>query len=405
MQPSERALQKISTLCASPGPPISSATRPLASPIVPSSVFAVDSIESLQTVCAGETQGFLYARGGHPNQAELEGSVARLEGAEAGLACASGMGALTSALLAASHPGGRIVADRALYSRTSTLIAGPLRSLGLPPTFADLSDPEVADRTLAEPVAAVVVESVSTPFLTIPELRRLAEFTHAAGGVLIVDNTVATPYHCHPLEHGADVVVHSGSKYLGGHSDTLSGVLVGSRALVAKAREVMVTLGSPASPFDCWLTVRGLKTLALRMACASSNAERVASYFAHRECAVRRVLYPGLCSHPEHDRAVAQLDHGFGAMIALDLPGGAPAASAFVRALRWIPLAPSFGDISTTVAYPAAMQEAAGDTAICEGHEIEGLIRLSVGIEDADDIIADLELALDAAAAVGAGRP
>jgi len=395
----------MSTLCASPAPPVSSVTRPLASPIVPSSVFAVDSIESLQAVCAGEATGFLYARGGHPNQSELESSVARLEGAEAGLACASGMGALTSALLAASHPGGRIVADRALYSRTSTLIAGPLLSLGLPPTFANLSDPEVAERTLAEPVAAVVIESISTPFLTIPDLGRLAEFTHAAGGLLIVDNTVATPYHCHPIEHGADVVVHSGSKYLGGHSDTLSGVLVGTRALVARAREIMVTLGSPAAPFDCWLTVRGLKTLALRMARASSNAEQIASFCGRRKRGVRRLFYPGLCSHPQHDRAVAQLDRGFGALIALDLLSGARAASAFVRALRWIPLAPSFGDISTTVAYPAGLQDGMGDTAICGGYELEGLIRLSVGIEDADDIIADLELALDAAAAVEACRP
>jgi cystathionine beta-lyase/cystathionine gamma-synthase len=373
-------------------------TRPLASSIVPSSVFSVDSIESLQAVCGGKEAGFLYARGAHPNQSELEGLVARLEGALAALACSSGMAALTAALFASIQPGGRIVADAALYSRTHTLIAGPLRSLGASPTFANLGDNEVVGRALVEPVSAVLVESISNPFLTVPDLRQLAALTHSAGGVLIVDNTVATPYHCRPLEHGADIVVHSGSKYLGGHSDTMSGVLVGNTDIVARARDVMVTLGSPAAPFDCWLTSRGLKTLAIRMARAAANAEQVAAFCASRDRGVRRVHYPGLTSHPQHERAFAQLDHGFGAMIALDLSGNEPAASAFVRALRWIPLAPSFGDVGTTIAYPAAMQDGTEGLVSSVG---PGLLRLSVGIEDASDIIADLELGFRAAEAAG----
>jgi cystathionine beta-lyase/cystathionine gamma-synthase len=383
---------------APPSRRIAQATRPLAPPIQPSSVFSVDSIEALRAVCRGEEEGFLYARGAHPNQSELEGLVARLEGAQSALACSSGMGALTAALLASSVPGGRIVADTALYSRTRSLIAGQLRTLGARPVFANLIDSEVARRAIVEPVSAVLVESISNPFLTVPDLQRLAALTHAAGGVLIVDNTVATPYHCRPLEHGADIVVHSGSKYLGGHSDTLSGVLVGNAEIVTLAREVMVTLGSPAAPFDCWLTARGLKTLAIRMQRATANANLVATFCARRDRGIRRVHYPGLLSHPQHDRALAQFDRGFGAMIALDLQGGERSASAFVRALRWIPLAPSFGDVGTSVAYPAAMQDGTQDSAADAG---PGLLRLSIGIEDAADIIADLELGLCAAKAAG----
>jgi cystathionine beta-lyase/cystathionine gamma-synthase len=398
MQPTEMKCDLPAPNQALRGGRTAPSTLPLASPIVPSSVFSVDSIESLRAVCEGKETGFLYARGAHPNQSELEGLVARLEGAQAALACSSGMAALTAALLASIQPGGRIVADAALYSRTQTLIAGPLRSLGARPTFANLGDIEVAGRALVEPVSAVLVESISNPLLTVPDLRQVAALTHSAGGVMIVDNTVATPYHCRPIEHGADLVVHSGSKYLGGHSDTMSGVLVGNAEIVARARDVMVTLGSPAAPFDCWLTSRGLKTLAIRMARASANAELVASFCVSRDRGVRRVHYPGLVSYPQHDRAFAQLDHGFGAMIGLDLCGGEAAASAFVRALRQIPLAPSFGDVGTTVAYPAAMQEGTQDLISSVG---PGLLRLSVGIEDASDIIADLELGFRAAESAG----
>jgi cystathionine gamma-synthase/methionine-gamma-lyase len=304
------------------------------------------------------------------------------------------MAALTAALLATHRSGSRFVADSALYSGTRGLLAGPLRMLGADSTFADLSDPEDARRAIKGSIGAVVVESLSNPYLAVPDLRLVAELTHSAGGVLIVDNTVATPYHCRPLNHGADLVVHSGSKYLGGHSDTLSGVVLGSTELVARARDVMVMLGSPAAPFDCWLTARGIKTLAIRMGRASSNAEQVARFCASQKHEVRRVLYPGLPSHPRHEQARTQLAHGFGAMIALDLCGGARAVSAFVRALRWIPLAPSFGDVGTTIAYPAAMRDGMGDFA----SRAPGLLRLSVGIEDASDIIRDLDLGFRAAA-------
>jgi len=373
-------------------------SRPISAPLVPATVFTFDSIEDLEAIGAGQAGGFIYSRGAHPNQAVLERHVSRLEGAPAGLACASGMGALSAALMATLQAGDRVIASEALYDRTAMLIKGPLAALGIRPLFVDLSDLAVAAQALAEPTAVVIAESISNPLLSVVDIGRLAGLAHLAGACLVVDNTLATPYHCRPLAHGADVVVHSGSKYLGGHSDTMTGVVAGPTDLIARAREVMVTLGSPAGAFDCWLTARGLKTLAVRMARASANAERVAAYLAGYEGAVRRVHYPGL---PPHANGTARrvLERGFGAMVTFEVNGGREAASAFVRALRWIRLAPSFGDVCTTVAYPDGMRE--GQSNVPTGWPA-GLIRLSAGIEDPEDILADLRRGLTAAVAIRA---
>jgi len=263
------------------------------------------------------------------------------------------------------------------------------------------NSPHEAARALGEPAAAVVVESISNPLLSVPDLNGVAALAHAAGALLIVDNTLATPYHCRPLAHGADVAVHSGSKYLGGHSDTLSGVLAGSADFVKAARTTLVTFGATASPFDCWLTVRGIKTLALRMERASANAMQVAEFLAAQR-GVSRVSYPGMASHPQHERAACLLSGGFGAMAAFELKGGEPAASAFVRGLRRIKLAPSLADVSTTISHPARTSHRGYSAAEREAIGITpGLIRLSVGIEHAEDIIADLRDGLAAAARAG----
>ena len=238
---------------------------------------------------------------------------------------------------------------------------------------------------LEQPAAAVFTEAISNPLLTIPDLDQLAILSRSAGARLIVDNTLATPYLCHPLAHGADVVVHSGSKYLGGHSDTLCGVIAADREFIHAARDRMVTFGSPAAPFDSWLTARGLRTLDLRMARACDNAEQVAAFLAGCEVAVAEVIYPGLGSHPQHARARSLFEHSFGAIISFELFGGAASAATFVRGLRQTPLAPSFGDVGTTIACPAAMLEGEDEAAISSG-----LLRLSVGIEQVDEIIEDM---------------
>ena len=389
------------TLCAEIDAQPPSATRPLTMPIVPAAVFEVDSLELLDDIYEGRAEGYIYTRDANPNQAVLERLVARLEGAEAGLACASGMGAITAALLAGLKAGDRIVASDALYGRTAGLIRGPLAALGVQATFADLTTNATAARALSEPAAAVIVETVSNPLLTLPDLPALAGLAHAAGARLIVDNTFATPYHCRPLVHGADVVVHSGTKYFGGHSDVTNGVLVGGADFVRQARQVMTTLGAPASPFDCWLTVRGIKTLALRMERAAANAKIVATYLAGCEDRVVAVHYPGLSSHPQHQRARDLLCNGFGAMVAFELRGGEAAATAFVRGLRRIRLAPSLADVSTTISHPSKTSHRGMSEQARQAAGIRpGLIRLSVGIEHPDDIITDLRTAL-AASGVG----
>jgi cystathionine beta-lyase/cystathionine gamma-synthase len=393
----------IETICAAVDEQPASVTDPLAMPIVPATVFEIESLDMLASVSAGAAEGFLYARGGHPNQTVLERLLARLEGAEAALACASGMGAISAAVMTGLRTGDRIVADEALYGRTAALIAGPLAALGIRPVFADLSDMSAAEQALAEPAAAVIVESISNPLLVIPDISGLATLAHRAGARLIVDNTLATPYHCRPLAHGADLVVHSGSKYLGGHSDAISGVLAGTAQIVRQARDMMITLGSPAAPFDCWLTARGMKTLALRMAAASANAERISDFLSGCEGIIRDVRYPGLPSHPQHERARDQLERGFGAIVTFEVSGGRSAAARFIRGLRHIRLAPSFGDISTTIASPAAVPEKPTDGA-CPKMLPPGQLRLSAGVEHADDIMLDLKRGL-ALAAQQEGKP
>ncbi|MGI8554461.1 MAG: trans-sulfuration enzyme family protein, partial [Dehalococcoidia bacterium] len=378
------------TLCAEIEAQPASVTRPLVMPIVPAAVFQIDSLETLDDLYEGRAEGYIYSRDGNPNQTVLERLVAGLEGAEAGLACASGMGAIATALMTGLKAGDRIVAGDALYGRTTGLINGPFAAFGIRSTFADLTDEAAAAQALSEPAAAVIVETISNPLLTIPDLPSLARLAHAAGARLIVDSTFATPFHCRPILHGADIVVHSGTKYFGGHSDVTNGILAGPAEFVKRARQIMATFGSPASPFDCWLTVRGIKTLALRMERASANAQKVAEYLAGRTDFIAAVHYPGLPTHPQHERAVPLLQHGFGAMVAFELRGGEEAASAFVRALQRIRLAPSLADVSTTISHPSKTSHRGMTEEARQAAGIRpGLIRLSVGIEHVDDIIAD----------------
>jgi len=378
------------TLCAEIDPQPPSVTSPLTMPIVTAAVFQVDTLETIDDLYEGRSEGYIYTRDNNPNQVVLGELVARLEGAETGLAAASGMGAITAAILPGLKHGDRIVAGHDLYGRTMGLLRGPLAGLGVRTDFVDLTDTAAAEQALSAPASVVIVESLSNPLLRVPDLPELAVLAHRAGARLVVDNTFTSPYHCRPLEHGADVVVHSGTKYLGGHSDVTNGVLVGSTEFVRQARAVLVVYGISASPFDCWLTTRGIKTLALRMERAAANAQVVAAYLAARP-QVAATHYPGLAGHAQHDRAARLFTGGYGAMVAFELRGGEPAVSRFVRGLHSIRLAPSLADVSTTISHPAKTSHR-GYTAE-EREQIgigPGLIRLSVGIEHVDDIIADL---------------
>jgi cystathionine gamma-synthase len=385
------------TLCAEFEDEPSSAAQPLAPAIVPSSVFTFDSLEQLDDVTEGRLPGYIYSRDGNPTQAALERVVARLEGAEAGLACASGMSAIAAALLPGLVSGSRIVAASALYGRTATLLTGPLRNLGIESQFVDSEDGAKWEGALSRPAAAVLVETISNPLLRVPDISRIARLAHGAGARLIVDNTFATPFHCRPLDHGADVVVHSATKFLGGHSDVTNGIVAGSTEFVSKARSTMSTFGAPASPFDCWLVMRGIKTLALRMQRASANAAEIAR-FLESSPGVAAVYYPALESHPDRNVASTLLRSGCGPMVSFELAGGEAAASAFVRGLSRIRFAPSLGDVSTTISHPAkTSHRSMGEQARRAAGIAPGLIRLSAGIEHIDDLIVDLERGLAAA--------
>jgi cystathionine beta-lyase/cystathionine gamma-synthase len=384
------------TLCAEIDRQPPSVTAPLTMPIVTAAVFQADSLETVDDLYEGRAAGFIYTRDANPNQVVLAELVARLEGAEAGVAAASGMGAIAAAIMPGLRQGDRVVAGHDLYGRTMGMLRGPLAALGVRTDFVDLTNTDEASEALNKPAAVVIAESISNPLVRIPDLPALAELAHRAGARLVIDNTFATPYHCRPLEHGADVIVHSGTKYLGGHSDVTNGVLVGNAGFVAQAQQTVTVFGASASPFDCWLTARGIKTLAVRMERASRNAQIVCEFLA-KQPQVQAVHYPGLPSHAHHERAKLLLRAGFGAMAAFELHGGGAAASRFVRGLRRIRLAPSLADVSTTISHPAKTSHRGYTPEQREAIGIyPGLIRLSVGIEHPDDIVEDLRRGLEA---------
>jgi cystathionine beta-lyase/cystathionine gamma-synthase len=358
-------------------------------------VWSFPALELLDQVQDGELPGYIYSRMGNPTVARLEGAVAAMEGAASGLALSSGMGVIASILLALTRPGQRVVAARELYGGTTGLL-GLVEKFGVHPHLVDLEDSRALDRALAQPAALVLVETLANPRLSVADLPGLAARARAAGAVLVVDNTFATPYLCRPLEHGADLVVHSLTKFLSGHGDLTAGVGVGGSELVERARRAATVLGPALDPFAAWLAVRGMKTLDVRMERACANALTLARYL-ERHPGVLKVHYPGLPGHPGHELAGRLLGGKYGAMLAFELKGGEQAASALVRGLRLVRLVPSLGDVATTISHPAKTSHRGLSPQEREERGIgPGLIRVSVGIEAVDDLVEDMERALSA---------
>jgi len=375
--------------------------RPLSQPIDQSSVYVFDTLKQVDEIWEGRRPGHVYRRLGHPNQAALEEVVAALEETEAAVAFSSGMGALYASLAAHVRAGEAVVVQEGLYGGTKTLLGDWLSRSGVLTVFAGaptagafraaLSDLE---ETGARP-RALLVETISNPLLTVADIPALASLAARMGLVLIVDNTFATPLACRPSRWGEVVVVHSVTKYLNGHSDVLGGAAAGPAHLLDPVREAASAIGLTMAPLEAWLTLRGLRTLHLRLSRQQRTALVVALWLEGRR-GVSRVFYPGLKSHPSHDVARRVLD-GFGAMVSFELEGGEEAVRAFIERLELISFAPSLGETATTVTYPARTSHrslpedertAAGAT--------PGLIRLSVGLEDPADILGDLERALEA---------
>jgi methionine-gamma-lyase len=362
--------------------------RPLVQPIVAATTFSFESAAELGRVMSEDEYGFLYSRLRNPTVEELNAVLADLEGAEAAQAFASGMAAITAALLTSLAAGDTLLCARQLYGTTYSLLENRIRPLGIDVVYADVTEPGAWER----PARARYVETMANPGLPIADLAAIAETK--GEGVLIVDNTFASPALCRPLEHGADLVCESATKYLNGHHDVTAGVVAGDAATVARVREQMIDTGGNLDPFPAFLLRRGLKTLPLRIERSSANALTL-SRFLEDHPRIERVFYAGLESYPQHELARRQLD-GFGGMLAFEVEGGRPGAEAFMDNLELCARATSLGGVDTVVSHPASTSHRQFDEEeLAAAGVSRGLLRVSVGCEDADDILGDFAQALE----------
>jgi cystathionine beta-lyase/cystathionine gamma-synthase len=387
--------QHRSTVCAR-GPSVNvPGGRPLVPAIEISSVYCLSDLDHVDALYTEKAAGFIYARDGHPNAAQLAEKLSKLEGAEAGLVCASGMGAIGATLLSLLGQNDHLLISEGIYGKTSALVTNLLGRWGIAHDVFDPASTESSLRSLVQPATRLIfTETISNPLLRVPDLAAIAAIAHEADIALIVDNTFA-PLLCRPIDYGASLVVHSATKMIGGHSDLTLGVVVGARRLIDQARAVGSTLGQTGNPFESWLALRGLATLSLRIDRAAATALELAKRLeAHPQ--VERVHYPGLCSHPDFDRARRYLDSSGGTMLTFDLVTRGR-ADAFIKSLKSIPFAPSLGDVQTTLSHPATTSHRGQDDARLARQGITaGMIRLSIGLEQPEDLWNELRDALDA---------
>jgi cystathionine beta-lyase/cystathionine gamma-synthase len=385
---------RFDTLAARGGRDVPSRSRPLTPPIYQTNVYVFEDMDDVEAVWERKEPGFVYGRYGTANHQMLEEMVAALEGAEAGVACASGMGATTALLMGLLAPGDHIVAARDLYGSTLAFLQGDGRRLGVDTTFVDATEADRVLEALRPSTRAVFVESLSNPLLRLVDLPTLtAELSHRSID-LVVDSSMASPAVLRPIDHGATIVVHSLTKFISGHGDVTGGLVLGRREAVAPIRAAMMRAGTNLGPFDAWLAARGARTLAVRMERQCANAQRLAGFLeGHR--AVARIHYPGLDSHPQRALAKRLMPGGMGAILSLDLADGGPAVERFMERTRLLEFAASFGDVATTWTYPwrTSHRRIADEDKAAMGIG-PGLIRISVGLESADDLLADLERAL-----------
>ncbi len=369
----------------------------LVTPIYQASTFRFDSAEQGARRFALEEEGYIYTRLGNPNSTELEKKVALLEGAEAAVSAGSGMGAITSALWSALKPGDHIVAGKALYGCTFAFLSHGASKFGVETTFVDISNIDEVKKALRPTTKVVYLESPANPTMAIADISAISALAHEIPDCMVfVDNTYCTPYIQKPIELGADVVLHSATKYLNGHGDVIAGIVAGKKEFIDQVRYFGVKdmTGSVLSPFDAYLICRGLKTLALRMEKHCANAQLVAEFLqGHR--AINTVYYPGLDSFPQFELAKRQMRLP-GAMIAFELAGGIEAGKKLMNNVSLCALAVSLGDTETLIQHPATMTHSPYTPEERELYGIsDGLVRLSIGLEDPEDIIADLQAVLD----------
>jgi cystathionine beta-lyase/cystathionine gamma-synthase len=368
---------------------------PVNVPIYQTSTFEVADAGELAELLEFARPGHSYTRYSNPTHAALEAALAELEGAEACLVTASGMAAIHAAIVSTVRSGESLVVPRAVYGGVLGLARAVLDRAGITTRTADTTDAESVAAAIDGTTRLVWLETISNPTTAVADVATIAELAHEAGALVGVDNTFASPYLANPLSLGADLVVHSTTKYIGGHSDITGGALLGSADRVADARQVLVNVGGNAAPLEAFLALRGLKTLALRMERHSSNAFAVACAL-EGHAGVSRVLYPALVSHPQHDLAKRVLRGGMaGGMLSVDLAGGRAAGEAFLDRVRVAVHATSLGSAETLVSHPASSSHRQlDDEALALAGMTPGMVRISIGLEDPDDLVADLAAAI-----------
>jgi cystathionine beta-lyase/cystathionine gamma-synthase len=364
-------------------------------PIPWSATFTAADAQAFARMASEPMHERYYTRYGNPLHRRVARIVADLEGAATGLVAASGMGAISTVALGLLAQGERVVAQRNHYMGTTKLLSELLARFGVTAEFVDQTDTDAFARALERPAAMVMLESPTNPDCSLTDLAAVATLAHAAGATVVVDNTFATPLNQRPLALGADLVVHSATKYLGGHHDLTAGVVVGDAATIERLWSTQIVLGATLSPMDAWLLLRGLRTLSVRVHRINESALTVARALAAHP-AVESVSYPGLASHPQHALALRQMS-GFGGVMGLRLRTGYDGTARFVSGLRLAQHAVSLGGVETLIVHAAAMWAGTLDEAGMRLAGIEpNLVRLSVGLEHPDDLIADLSRGLDA---------
>lgn len=366
----------------------------VSSPIYQSATYRFEAPEAIAAAMVAAAHPQFYGRYASPNTKQVEATVTVLEQGEAALAVASGMAAVSLVLFTFLKQGDHLIAQKTLYPTTYRLMAHKLAEYGIEATFVDQTESDAFARAIRPDTRLIYVETPANPVLHLTDLAAVADIARAHNILSVADNTFATPFNQRPLTIGFDLVLHSATKYLAGHSDVVAGVLVGGQDHISQLWKTHIMFGPQLHPLEAWLLERGLKTFDLRMQKHNANALAVA-HFLEQQPAVRQVYYPGLATHPQHQLAQVQMTGGFGGMVCFDLAGGRAAGYQLLQRLELISLAVSLGGVHSLITHPAStVSTMQSDEEIAASGVQPGLVRFSVGLEDPADLIADLEQAL-----------
>ncbi|MFG1664053.1 trans-sulfuration enzyme family protein [Streptomyces sp. Y7] len=368
-------------------------SRAVAPPIYQTATFSAEDAETFARVAVAPRGQDFYTRFGNPNHAQVAAVVAELEGTEAAMVTASGMAALTTTVLALVSAGDHVIGQRSTYGGTASVLLNLLPRLGVSTTLVDQTDPDAFEKALTAKTRLILVESPSNPLLQITDLRAVADLARAHGVPTLADNTFATPLNQRPADFGIDLVWHSATKYLNGHSDVCAGVLAGPAETLNRIWDVGLLTGATLGPIDAWLLLRGMRTLPLRVPRHNANGQALAEALQDHP-AVSRVHYPGLATHPQHKLAADRMS-GFGGVLGIEFAGGFETADAFLGRLRHARRSASLGGVESLAVHPASMWRGMLSEEQIAASVPPGLVRLAAGIEDTSDLVADAVAAAD----------